>query len=405
MIYKKIATTIATGAVVLSSALPAFAAGTTLQISGNGSDSTSAVNVSSANTTTVSQSNTAVVSNNVTSNASTGGNKASDNTGGDTTVKTGDAANHVAVQNTLNSNQADVNSCGCQNGGASVLVSGNGTDSTNTANVSQNNATSLFQTNTAVVTNNVDANAKTGNNKANDNTGGDTFINSGNASNTVLVGTTANANVAHIGGGTGNAGGLDVVISGNGSDSDNTVNLSSDPSLTLVQGNTAVISNNVDADANSGGNKANDNTGGDTTVKTGDATSHVGVDNMVNFNAASADCGCVSDVFAKIAGNGTDSDNAINAELGGGREAFQASEALLGNDVNGDAKTGYNKADDNTGPAGIDPVFVQTGDSDSWTSVSNTGNANVFGPGANLPGNIHLTFDMNWMGNVWSWFM
>ena len=131
----KIATAIATGAVLLSSVAPAFAAETDLVISGNGRDSTSNIGVSQNNTNTVSQTNTANINNNTTVNTNTGGNKANDNLG-DVHVTSGDANANVNIQNRANSNVADVG-CNCDQGGAQVVVSGNLRGSSNSMDKSE----------------------------------------------------------------------------------------------------------------------------------------------------------------------------------------------------------------------------------------------------------------------------
>ena len=68
---------------------------------------------------------------------------------------------------------------------------------------------------------------------------------------------------------------VDIEVSGNGSDSNNTVNFASNNTTNVTQNNTADISNDIDVDADTGKNDANDNTGGDVTIDTGDADSDV----------------------------------------------------------------------------------------------------------------------------------
>jgi len=99
---------------------------------------------------------------------------------------------------------------------------------------------------------------------------------------------------------------------------------------------------------------------------------------MVNFNAADVDCGCVLDLTAKIAGNGTDSDNKIKADVEGGSEVFQDNAICLDNSGDVDADTGDNDAEDNTGSVDSDPS-ITTGDADTNVSVENSGNANSYG--------------------------
>src|SRR3989344_2219435 len=158
---KQIISVIAAGTLALQLATPAFAS-TTLQISGNGSNSDNTTNVTLTQTTTVVQENNAAVTNNVDADADTGKNDANDNTGGDVSIETGDAETNVDVSNTLNHNSADV-AC-CLSGDTEVLISGNGTHSDNEVELEQESTTEVFQTNNAEVKNDVYADADTGKN-------------------------------------------------------------------------------------------------------------------------------------------------------------------------------------------------------------------------------------------------
>ncbi len=75
-----------------------------------------------------------------------------------------------------------------------------------------------------------------------------------------------------------------VVISGNGADSNNRVNVSSRNTTTISQENNANISNNVRVNSNTGGNTANKNTGGDVSIRTGNSNVSVNVSNKANSN-------------------------------------------------------------------------------------------------------------------------
>jgi len=404
----KLATAIATGAVLLNALAPLALADTSLDVTGNGSFSDNAVNVSSNNNTTVSQNNNANVRNNVSTNIDTGHNQASDNTGGDVFVSSGNAASNVDIQNSLNSNKAIVNG-GNTSGDTSVLVGGNGSRSDNTVNLNNGGNTRLAQNNTANVTNNVSTRENTGFNTANENTGGNTTVWSGDAHSGVFLDTRANANIAEVSGGNGGNGETDVWIKGNGAFSDNTANINNGGSTRVRQNNSAYVTNNVENKLTTGFNRANDNTGGDTTVQSGNAHSLVGIDNMLNFNAANIDNGGFTngDLLARIAGNGAYSDNAINANFGGNQAVFQRNNADVTNNVTQTLRTGYNKANENTGPfcwwsCGFDPVTLWSGNAHSDVWLSTSANQNQLGLGSfNFPGlgQIDFNFDMNhlWM--------
>jgi hypothetical protein len=394
----------------------------TIIISGNGSGSDNTAEVELDNDTTVVQNNNARVYNDIDSSSSTGGNSANYNTGGDVLVSTGDAKSDVSVENLLNANKAFVDCCNQQD--LDIEISGNGYDSDNTvkmeADDSDGSDISVYQTNYAYVKNEVDADAKTGHNDANMNTGGDVAVITGDATSLVDVSTVANANWAKVGG-DGQGAEISAKILGNGANTKNEIELELDNDISVIQDNAARIYNDVDADAKTGKNDANYNTGGDVLIATGDALTDVKVDNMVNFNWADVDCGCVEDLLVKIAGNGYDSDNTIDLDNTGDLEAFQDNAwcakqdqvelfSLLSfgegrrgykceTDVDAEAKTGRNDVSMTTGDVdGGDPAIL-TGDAWSFVDVSNSGNVNIFGEDApELPFDLDFHFDLDLSG-------
>lgn len=416
-IKRKIAVAITSSALIFNAFASTAFASTTLVISGNGADSNNDAQVNVTHETSVVQSNNAQVDNQVTANADTGNNTAKDNTGGDVSVTTGDVDTTVNVSNALNSNTATVDCC--PTGNTTVEVSSNGADSKNTADVGLKSSTEVYQTNNADVTNKINTDSNTGYNKANDNTGGDTSINTGDVTTSVTVSTAANANSATVGGG-GKGGTLSAIIHGNGADSTNKIDLDFANTALLVQDNNADVNNKVEVDSNTGHNRAEDNTGGDVTVDTGNVDATVGIDNLVNFNAADISCGCLlDDVLAKVWGNGADSRNDLKANIDAGQQVFQSNcgdggiESLIwtrrncgvDNKVNLDSSTGYNNGEDNTQGSGNDPT-INTGDATHDVTIDNTGNANVLGPnaGLHLPG---LGFDLNLtlnLSDLLAWF-
>lgn len=388
---KKIASLLASGAMLFNVVAPVAA--TELVISGNGDSSSSNINFDVKSETSVTQTNNADVYNEIHTNAKTGGNDANRNTGGMVSVDTGDAETDVAVTNQLNSNAAEVDCCAANNN-VDVLIEGNGVKTTNTVDLDINNdkgpAVSVKQWNISEVTNKVYADADTGKNDANRNTGADVSVDTGSASTGVALLNTANANSARIGG-EGDEGEVSLRILGNGDRSDNDIKLDLGSDVVVQQANYADLYNYVNADAHTGGNDANRNTGGDVMVDTGDADVDVVVDNTVNFNAADVDCGCVFDVMGKIDGNGVKSDNDIKATFDGGLDIGQYNGGEGENDVDNkvyaDAYTGWNDANSNTGETdGDSDPSVTTGNSDVDVQVGTRGNSNLVGEG----------FDMDW---------
>jgi len=167
---------------------PAVLAETTVDISGNGSGSINNVNVTNVCTVTVLQKNKTYVSVNATLNATTGGNEANNNTGGDVTIDTGNAASSLDVTVGGSSNTAEMpNCCECANGATDVTVSDNGSGSINNSNTTNVNTKSATQKNKSKTRVKATLKSKTGKNKANNNTNGTVNATSGNASSTLNV--------------------------------------------------------------------------------------------------------------------------------------------------------------------------------------------------------------------------
>ncbi|MBA3723991.1 MAG: hypothetical protein H0W89_03820 [Candidatus Levybacteria bacterium] len=184
----------ATGALFLSAITPALAAHT--DISGNGAFSRNDVSVSSSNSTTVNQSNDADIRNDISTNASTGNNSSSFNTGGDSRIDTGDANSFVSIANMANANSANVGNAGSVRS-ADISISGNGAFSDTSVRVEMDDETRISQDNRARFDNNIDTNNQTGNNRGDFNTGrnGSTDIRSGDSDAIVFIRNEANTNM------------------------------------------------------------------------------------------------------------------------------------------------------------------------------------------------------------------
>ncbi len=182
----KLSGALATSALIASMIAPAaFAA--TVNISGNGAKSSNSVWLSNSNTTNVSQTNVSSVTTSIGSSASTGGNKANGNTGGDVSITTGDATSNVGVSVTGGGNEATLPSCLCDQPSDLINISDNGYRSRNHVGVRNRNRLDVDQTNISSVDTTVWSKAKTGKNTANHNTDGTTSIDTGWASSNVFV--------------------------------------------------------------------------------------------------------------------------------------------------------------------------------------------------------------------------
>jgi hypothetical protein len=390
-------TTAVSTAILLTGSVASVAFGTTsVTVTGNGADSNNKADVDVTNSNAISQTNNANITNNVSISSKTGGNKADKNTGGDTSIDTGDANVGSSVSNSANSNVASI-ACGCT-GDADVKIAGNGADSDNTAKVDLSSENGVAQENNANVKNNIDVDSKTGDNEADKNTNGDVSVSTGDASADVTVDNMLNQNVLQLGGG--NGGSLDVTISGNGADSDNKANVDVTSSNAISQENNANVMNDVDVDASTGYNEANKNTGGDTSIDTGDSDVTVGVTNKANSNVLDlSDCDCTVDASVKIADNGADSDNKVNFDTSSELGAAQENNATVKNDNDVDSKSGGNVANENT-MGGSDPA-VETGDAGTDVSVSTDANSNVLG---DMSGDLSLP-SLPDMGDLNGWIM
>jgi hypothetical protein len=400
MSLKKIFSLIVTFSLIFSVFSPAVFAATT-DISGNGSYSENTVNIIKEEEKTVVQDNSASIKNFINSEANSGGNMASNNTGGDTSLLTGNAITSVEVSNMANLNQASIEDCdGCSND-EPVNISGNGSSSENSVTKLTCDDIAVFQDNYANLNNFINANAKTGYNDVNGNTGGDVAVSTGAAGASILVDNMANANIANIGGAADGSEDdtADTAITGNGSFSLNNVSLFENRLVSVVQENVAFMKNKVDAEAVSGKNDVNDNTNGSVLLGTGAVLADVAIDNTANFNWADVEC-CFNGETTDISGNGSVSDNGVFLSETDSLFVFQNEGENEGgwlnfeNWIDAFPKSGYNDAFANTGSVDSDPV-VLTGSALSSVNVENTGGMNVFGE---LP-ELDLEFNL---GQVWS---
>lgn len=256
----------------------------------------------------------------------------------------------------------------------SIVISGNGSGSVNYGTVTETSTTTVTQGNTANVTNNVDADANTGENSANYNTGGGTVVSTGDAGTNVSVANNLNSNAAHVDC-CDNSGGTDVTINGNGSFSQNTVELTDTSTTKLDQDNRATVTNTVDSDTTTGENGAKLNTGGDVVVLTGKASTDVSVSTTANSNVATVGtptAGNNPSASFHITGNGALSDNYIRAKLVKSSTLEQDNYARVVNNVDADADTGSNNAGFNTGGEAV----INTGDAYAKAEVNNDVNFN-----------------------------
>ena len=301
----------------------------------NNSDSTNTAQYTSDVNNSTFQNNDAVIENNIILNSDSGGNLATDNMNGDTNIKTGDANVSANVANLVNNNfQGEVyygvvNVFGDLIGdiilattpttstpGTVIDNSGNGSGSTNFANVDTSVSNDYTQNNNLNLDTNINATGTTGDNTASANMQGGQSIESGDASFTGQIFNVANNNVTggdwwivlvndagnwigKIVGGqegmnyAGSAGtefivnpdgSITAVNSGNNSGSTNTANVTQNTQNTVTQNNNASITNNLNLSGNTGGNTIQNSMNGGASVETGDVNIVASVVNFVNNN-------------------------------------------------------------------------------------------------------------------------
>ena len=286
---------------------PTMAKALEIVITDNGSGSNNEVQTQVETSTNIEQSNESNISNEVVTEANTGGNEASGNTGGDINLTTGDVNQNLSIENSVNSSVVETECCPQD---ASVNISGNGADSENGVFLALNNNTDVYIGQNADVKNKIKGVANTGENTANSNTNGNVSIDTGNiyAGGSIENGPINIHSVRVPSGG----GDYSLKIVENAASSINEIAAWFDNDNYVFVNNEADIFNFVNWDLNTGRNNANGNTGGDVSIKTGDIFFDFIIRNGP-INVGSVEISCC-DIFDP----GDPSDNDDNPPPGGG---------------------------------------------------------------------------------------
>jgi len=420
---------------------------------GNGSGSNNSGSATVGNTDNTIQGNSATVNNDLTLGSVTGDNSASKNVG-NSTITTGDANTTGTVITAVNTNidgvmvnefnivddhMGDVildfsTGCisGCAGGDTSITNSGNGSESTNNGDVTATNTDNTFQTNDATITNDLILYSVSGDNDADKNTGGNSTITTGDANVSANVLNFANNNIAGdvvyavvniFGNLVGDiilpdgsvlsccASDIGVENTGNGSDSTNSGAVTQNSTDNIYQFNTADIDNNLLLDANTGGNSASDNTGGASSITTGDTDVLAQVVNVANMNLIGGNWWLVivneagkwvgkilgapdgsnmagsggmefivdenGEIVVSNSENGSGSTNTGTVNQENNNTISQINNANISNNVQLYANTGDNSADKNTGGNSN----ITTGDANIVANIVNFVNNNIIGDG------------------------
>lgn len=246
-----------------------------------------------------------------------------------------------------------------------VEVDGNGTSSQNSVNLDVQQQTTITSNNQANIQNEVNSQANTGANTASNNTSGDTSIQTGNTNQTVSIANQANSSTVNTSGCGGCASqNVNVQVSGNGSDSQNSTNVDVRNETTINATNNANIVNIVNVGANTGNNASSNNNGG-VTIQTGNILIRGSIENKANKTEIIIDPtnGTITVINSS---NGANSVNVIDISILESLNITKLDEATIENLVEILANTGGNLANNNT-----DPVLIQTGDIDIEFGIIN----------------------------------
>lgn len=171
--------------------------------------------------------------------------------------------------------------------------------------------------------------------------------------------------------------GSGLEISGNGNGSDNTITVVSTQSCDVTQTANTYVEAMVGASSSTGGNTASNNTGGTTAIDTGNATATAIVEVTGGSNTATDPCCCQSPAPisnpALISGNGNNTTNTITDVSAKSSSIKQKAKTKVFALVGARAKTGKNKAKNNTGPG---DVTIDTGTANSTAELIVTGGTN-----------------------------
>jgi hypothetical protein len=283
------------------------------EVSGNGSNSTSSVQVTNTPSTQVVQSNESNVENNVSQTATTGQNTADKNQAHSTSVLTGDIQNKTTITNSSNANST-TDCCKGQSGEAAIIS--NGSQSSNDIKVDTSQTTTVASTNKATINNTVIMNAETGHNKANENSGS-VSISTGSVKATTGI-TNTGINTTYTTGGTSDTK-INTKISGNAVGSTNGIEITNRGITSVTTMNSAFVSNTVFQNFNTGNNIANGNVG-PVTITTGDILASTLVTNTdINATHTIGNCvECKSTPPPTVVPSDPPSNPSTNTEVGRG---------------------------------------------------------------------------------------
>ncbi len=162
----------------------------------------------------------------------------------------------------------------------------------------------------------------------------------------------------------------EFVISGNGAGSDSEITTTLQTTTSIEQTNNGAVTNNVDTNANTGGNEIKDSSG-ESTITTGDINSSVQTQTSLNSSIIENDCCEENYLKLTIENNGNGSLNEINIESSDNSRLTINQTANINNNIEGASNTGENKIFNNVGNAQIETGSIKA------SSVTKTGPVNT----------------------------
>jgi len=160
------------------------------------------------------------------------------------------------------------------------------------------------------------------------------------------------------------------------------INVHMSSNCTVHQTNTTSVGTTVSATSSTGDNHANENTGGDVTVMSGDASTAVSVSVSGGTNEATDPC-CACALTSldvvdpnggnDISGNGADTTNKVKVKLSADKKVKQKNTTSVSTVLSAKSKTGKNKANKNTGSG----VEVTSGGADTMVDVTVDSSSNT----------------------------
>ncbi|MEK7550737.1 MAG: hypothetical protein AAB535_03050 [Patescibacteria group bacterium] len=165
-------------------------------------------------------------------------------------------------------------------------------------------------------------------------------------------------------------------IIGNGVNSINTIVIANSSDCTVSQKANTNVEALIGASASTGGNTANGNVGGTTSITTGNADAMATMTVNGGTNTATDPCCCTPDPTTptiEISGNGVNTTNDVVVANTKSSTIRQRARTSVGALVKAKAKTGKNTANGNVGTG----TTVNTGVSTSTTDLTVTGGSNT----------------------------